>query len=188
MGAGSADAELVVAARAGSAAAREALYRRYVNMVHGLTFRLAGRLADHRDIADQVFLQAFGSLDQLAHAEALRPWLASHVVRGVRRAIRRRHALARLGFPVDAVPGFGAALREVPAEVADEMERLYQAVERLPMRLRMAFLLRRVENMDPSDIAMALDASLAQVRRWIARADARLGFCADVRPAAHATA
>jgi RNA polymerase sigma-70 factor (ECF subfamily) len=182
------DTELVFAARNGNTQARETLFRRHVNQVHGLAFRLAGRLANHREIVDEVFVHLFASLDQVTHPDAMRPWVAGQVVRVVRRTIRRRHLLARLGFTVVASPHFDPALEESPPEVAEELDRLYAAVERLPMKLRMAFLLRRVENMGLADVAMALDASLSQVRRWVARAESRMGVLPEGAVIAKASA
>jgi RNA polymerase sigma-70 factor (ECF subfamily) len=187
-GSSAADAELLATARSGSLQAREALYRRHVNLVHGLCFRLAGRLANHRELVDPIFLRAFASLHRLPHPEALRPWLTGLTVQAVRRAIRRKHLLARIGLPVNESPHFDAALEDAAPDVADELRRLYARVERLPLNLRMAFLLRRVEDMSLGDCALALDASPAQVRRWVARAEARMGVAPRAAAAARASA
>jgi RNA polymerase sigma-70 factor (ECF subfamily) len=168
----------------GISAGREALYRRHVDAIYGTAFRLAGRLADHREIADKVLRRAFVSPERLPRPEALRLWLAARVVRAVRRAIGRRHLLARLRLPIPLAPHFQEVLKDLPRDVADELDRLYTLVERLPMRLRMAFLLRRVEGMSVTDAAAVLDASPSQIGRWVGRAEVRLG----VAPPAVATA
>lgn len=174
------DAELVRAARGGSAHAREALFHRTVHLVYGLSFRLCGKLADHRMILGEIFHELFASLDGPERPQPLRPWVAGLVARSARRAIRPWRLRARLGLPMPPAPHFDAALQDAPSAVAAELDRLYDAVERLPMNQRMAFLLHRVEGMSLAEVSVALDASLPQIRRWVARADARLG----VRPPA----
>src|SRR5687768_3278352 len=165
------DTELVLAARSGNLAAREALFRRTVDFVHGLSFRLAGRLADHRVIVDQVYRSLFAGLEDRTRLEALPPLVTWLVVDTARRAIWKKRLLCRVGAAVPPEPLFEAVLREsLPSDEAAELAALYEAIERLPMKPRMAFLLRRVEAMSLSDVALALDASVAQVRRWVARA------------------
>ena len=107
-GSGASDADLVYAARSGNLQARETLFRRHVRFVHATAFRLAGRFAEPRPVVEETFRQVFASLDQLAHAEALRAWITGIVVKVTHAAIRRRHLRARFGVGNKAETPFDA--------------------------------------------------------------------------------
>ena len=54
-----ADADLVLQSQNGSPAAFEALIRNHQRMVHSLTFRMTGSLADAEDLAQETFIRAY---------------------------------------------------------------------------------------------------------------------------------
>jgi RNA polymerase sigma-70 factor (ECF subfamily) len=169
--AGPSDAALVVAARAGEAWAHEALFRRHAPMVNGLAFRIMGRDADVDDLVQDAFVTAFGRLHGLDDPQAFAAWLGSIVVRTAGKVIRRRRLLERLGLrrgePVDID---AVAARAAGPDVAAELRRTYERLERLPAQERIAFVLRRVEGMDLEEIAGAMGVSLATAKRRIAAA------------------
>ena len=80
-GAGPTDAALVLAARAGEAWAREALFRRYARLALGLAYRIMPYDADIDDLVQDSFLFAFERLDKLSNPQAFQAWLSSIVVR-----------------------------------------------------------------------------------------------------------
>jgi RNA polymerase sigma-70 factor (ECF subfamily) len=179
--AGPSDAALVLAARAGEAWAQEALFRRHAPMVNGLAFRLMGRDADVDDLVQDAFVTAFAGLHGLDDPQAFAAWLGSIVVRTAGKVIRRRVLLERLGLrrkrepiDIDAV-----AARAVGPDVAAELRRTYDRLERLPADQRVAFLLRRVEGMELEEIARAMGISLATAKRKIAAAQQAIERWAD---------
>ncbi len=168
-----ADVELVAAARSGSLQAREGLFRRHVQMVSALAFRLGGRFADARHITMETFQRAFSQLGDLSHPEALRPWLVGVVDDTARRATKRQLLRARLRLRVQTHPAFEAAVTSAGSEAAQRLTAFYAAADRLPPRLRTVLILRHLEKMSLPDIAVALEISVASVRRALAKAEAR---------------
>ena len=168
------DAELVARIRAGDKRAEEVLYRCHAHAVGALAARLLGRSHEAEDVVQDAFITALARLHQLREGSLFRAWLLRITVREVHRRYRRQRLLRSLGFdnaPHDtslaelAVASFGA-------EVRAELAALDRALLRLPARERVAFMLRHVEGQELTEIASACHASLASVKRWIARAEA----------------
>jgi RNA polymerase sigma-70 factor (ECF subfamily) len=179
--AGPSDAALVLAARAGEAWAQEALFRRHAPMVNGLSFRLMGRDADVDDLVQESFVTAFARLHSLDDPQAFASWIGSIVVRTAGKIIRRRVLLERLGLrrkrdPIDIDT---IASRVAGPDVAVELRRLYERLERLPAEQRIAFVLRRIEGMELQEIATTTGVSLATAKRRIAAAQQAVERWAD---------
>ncbi len=174
-GAGPSDAALVVSARADEAWAKEAIFRRHAALVNGLTFRLLGRDKEVDDVVQEVFAQAFATLDRLENPQALASWLSAITVRLVYKILRRRRLLGALGFrrsePIDVE---GIVSPNAPPEVLEELRLVYERIDRLPPDLRVALVLRRVEGLRLEAIATMTHASLATVKRRVAEADRRI--------------
>lgn len=174
-GVGPTDAALVLSARAGEPWAQEALFRRHAPMVNGLAYRLMGRDSDVDDIVQEAFVQAFQGLHRLQDPQSFAKWLGSVVVHVASRVLRRRKLLTRLGLrrnePVDVD---ATAARTASPEVAAELRRVYEHLERMPVELRVALVLRKVEGMALDEVAAALGVSLATAKRRIGAAEDKL--------------
>ena len=70
------DEELVKQAQAGSDTAWSQLFQRYQAVVRKLIARIVYDGADHDDLVQDVFLQAFKSLGELRCGSSLAPWLS----------------------------------------------------------------------------------------------------------------
>jgi RNA polymerase sigma-70 factor (ECF subfamily) len=182
--AGPSDAALVVAARAGEAWAREALFRRYARVVFGLVFRLLGRDAELDDLVQECFAQALANLDRLADPQAFGGWLTALVVRTTHKMLRRRAIARRLGLrtrdePIDADT---IVAPQAPVEVQAELRSVYRIIDDLPATLRVALVLRRVEGMSQEEVATAMGVSVSSAKRYIAQAEERLGRALGEEP------
>jgi RNA polymerase sigma-70 factor, ECF subfamily len=168
---GPSDAALVLSARAGESWASEALYRRHVVSTHRLTQKLLGRDTDVDDILQESFIDAFSSLDRLVDPNAFRAWVASIAVRKTCKLLRRRRLLSRLGLrrPDEPFDLDRLMSRTAPPDVTVELRAVYRIVEGLPTDVRIAFLLRRVEGLTLENIAELTGASLATVKRRVAK-------------------
>jgi RNA polymerase sigma-70 factor (ECF subfamily) len=176
-GSGPSDAALVVAARAGEEWACEALFRRHAGSINGLAYRLLGRDSDVDDLVQESFIEAFAVLTRLRAPEAFASFLRSIVVHRATKLIRRRRLLARLGLRrgSDAIDLDAIVSRSAPADVATELRRVYLKIESLPAELRVPLVLRRVDGLMLDEIAELVGASLATVKRRLARAEQALG-------------
>jgi len=171
-GAGPTDAALVVAARADELWAKEALFRRYIAMVNGLGYRLLGRDSDLEDLVQDSFTEAWRSLPRLENPQAFASWISSIVVQTAHKLLRRRRLARSLGLRRSEPIDLDALIAPTaPPDARSELERIYRLVETLPTATRVAFLLRRVEDLPLEAIAESTGASLSTVKRRIANAE-----------------
>jgi RNA polymerase sigma-70 factor (ECF subfamily) len=165
-----------VAARAGEDWAREALFRRYARMVYGLVYRLIGRDDEIDDLVQECFLQALAYLGRLSEPQAFGAWLTSLVVRTTHKVLRRRALATRLGLrrrddPIDVE---SLVSKSAPADVLAELHAVYQVIDQLPARTRVALVLRRVEGMSQDEVAAAMGVSVSTAKRLLVEAELRL--------------
>ena len=131
--------------------------------------RLLGPDADIRDITQEVFMFAIGSIERLKDPGALRAWLAGisvHLAHGeIRRRVRgRRFPL----FPTAELPPIEAPPR-LP-EVDAAVRATYAVLVKLAPDERILFALRFIEGMELVEVAAACDVSLATAKRRLSRA------------------
>lgn len=174
-GAGPSDAALVVAARANERWAQEALFRRHGPRLGRLAFRIMGRDTDVDDLVQDAFVIGFATLGRLDTPDAFGSWLSGILVRQAWKRLRRRRLLTRLGLRGAAPIDLDAlAAPSAPPDRVAEVRALYAALEEMDADLRVPLVLHRVEGVGLEEIAALTGASLATVKRRIARADALL--------------
>jgi len=171
-GAGPTDAALVVAARAGEAWAREALFRRHARMAIGLAHRLLPSDVEVDDVVQDCFLYALQRLGSLQNPQAFAAWLGSIVVRTVSKRLRRRRLLSRLGLrAAEPIDPERVSAKTAPGEVAIELQRVYGLIESLPVEQRVALVLRRVDGLEIPQIAEYMGLSASTVKRRLKAAE-----------------
>jgi len=171
------DADLVLAARTGELWAREALFKRHVEAVYGLAFRLLGPHCGARDVLHSTFVGCFSTLSDVRDPSAFRASVLRLTVRLVRRRLERARwlAAARLA-PAPDFEAFQSQLAATTSEeVTTELGLFYQLVELLPPRQRMAFVLRRIDGLSAEEIGGLMGVSAPRVRRWLANAQRHIG-------------
>lgn len=156
--------------------AKEALYRRYVNLVWGTALRLMGSRSDAEDVVQDTFVEALDDLPALRRLDALRPWLVRITVHQAHRRFRRRALLRRLGFDRDGDEAPLASLvhQGVSPEVCSELARVDRALQDVSTGERFAWILRYVDGYTLEEVASACRCSLATAKRRLARANARV--------------
>ncbi|HKR37420.1 MAG TPA: sigma-70 family RNA polymerase sigma factor [Steroidobacteraceae bacterium] len=156
--------ELLTRASAGESAAFAALVRRYQRTVYSIALRMLGDRHRAEDLAQEVFLQLYRSLDSIGSDTHLAFWLRKVAVN---RAIDRMRQESRY----DNEP-----LTEA-ASVADEIgdvdpllqRHLAELVAQLPPAARAVVVLRYQEDLDPVDIASTLDMPINTVKSHLKR-------------------
>ena len=171
---GSADADLVLALRAGEARAFDAIWGRYSARVSRFLARFVRRsLPDVDDLTQEVFLSLF-----LLHRTIEKPASLRHFVMSVARyvlkqhlrsrRVRRRVVLSLTGeIPEVATP---AGSEERAREARAALGRCHEILDRICMRERTVFRLRYLEEMSVDEIADRLEVSGSTVKRLLARA------------------
>lgn len=166
------DAELVARARREDAWAIDAIYRRYVRLVASTAQRILRSDDEVDDIVQETFLIAFEKLDRLVEPAALRGWLARIAISRVHRRFRWRK-WTRLWSTTELEASLhDQASNEASPEQRAELALVDRALARLPLKLRIPWVLRHVIGYRLEDVATACDCSLATVKRRIAEAEA----------------
>ena len=165
------DGELVERALAGDRRAGELLYRRHAQPMNRLARRLAINEAEAEDLAQEVFAQAFFSLQKLQDPNRFGGWLRSIMVRTAAKKLRRHRITRRLGLAKSNSATFWDAQRaggNSDAEV--ELRRVYAVVDALPAAEGIALILHRLEGWTHAEIAARQEVSVPTVKRRIKRA------------------
>lgn len=164
-----ADAALVARAREGDERAFSLLYRRHAAAIAAAVYRLLGHDQHLDDVVQETFVLGLRRLDRLREPEALRQWLLTIAVRRVRRLLAGRYRERDLSRQLER-----AAPRVGEPGAREEIHALYQALEKLPDDLRIAWMLHRMEGHALPVVAELCDVSLSTVKRQVHKADHRL--------------
>jgi RNA polymerase sigma-70 factor (ECF subfamily) len=151
----------------------EGAFRAHAGFVAGVALRVLGRPSEVDDLVQDVFLHVFHRIGDLRDPAALRGWLAVIAARMASRRLRTRRWKIWLGVGRDHDY---AQLADPAASPQDRalVGELYRALDRLPVRQRLAWTLRHIEGLELAAVASACDCSLATVKRWIGAAEAAL--------------
>jgi len=134
----------------GDRAAARALYDRHVRRVHQVCFRLLGDADQAEEATQDTFVKAFARLDRFRGEASLGTWLHAIAVSMALTALRRRkRRLLREADLDDA-----ATLPDHrDAGEPDLRERLHQAIDALPEKLRVTVVLHDIEGFTHGEIA-----------------------------------
>ena len=175
------DAELASAAASGDAAARRALWRRYVALVRWKLRRCIGT-DDLEDHVQEAFLRFFERLPKLREHAAVRSFLVGISLRvGATELRRRRYNRLRLTDDGEVPEGRGVKAPDHGARAA--LVRFDQLLASMEPRARTVFELRYVEELELSDVARALGTSVATTKRHLSRISARVFAMVERDPA-----
>ena len=166
------DAALVHAAWSGDRAAQAAIWRRYLPMVRS---RMSRTIGDH-DLDDQVqevFLRLFQVLPNLRDPSALRSFIIGITLRvaGTERRRRRDRCWLQL-TPSGELPE--PMITPDPQDPRDALARLSAILDSFAPENYRVIELRYVEGKELTEVARAIDVSLATAKRHLARVSARL--------------
>jgi RNA polymerase sigma-70 factor (ECF subfamily) len=164
-----ADAALVRAARDGSEAALEALFRRYWPDAHRTAYLVCLDRAGAEDIAQEAFLAAVRALDRFDHRRPFGPWLHRIVVNRAIDWTRKRNSRREVATP---------ALPDLPAEgepLSDDTDDLLGALAGLAPDHRAVVVMRYMLDLAPGEIADALGIPRGTVNSRLRRALDSLG-------------
>ncbi len=157
-GAATEPAGLVEACRLGNREAFRALYEVYKDDVYSIAWNFTGNEETARDVTQDVFLKLFSAIGGFRGESSFRTWLFRLVANACRDAQRRTRRLVHVedSFLENAEdpgsPDADARDREVS-------RRVREAVVLLAPKVRLAILLRYVEDLSYTEIAAALGCS-----------------------------
>lgn len=166
---GGSDAELWRRVVANELSAFENVVEKYQGAVVAVAFSQCGDFAASQDIAQETFLAAWSSREQLREPEKLLGWLCSiarRLAAGACRSRAQRHALALS----DTTDPFDPVEQPIDAIISREEEELvWNAIAELPESYREPLVLFYQESRSVQQIARSLDISNDSAKQRLSR-------------------
>jgi RNA polymerase sigma-70 factor (ECF subfamily) len=163
------DATLVERARADDEAAFTTIYLRYARYVAGVAYQLLGDDGEVDDVVQETFVAAREGLAELEEPAAVKRWLVVIAIRRVHRLVARRKVRRWFARKMSELSPRASDPRE-----ARSLEELYDALDRIPTKLRVPWILTRVGAMSIEHAADVCEVSVATLKRRVAAADERI--------------
>jgi RNA polymerase sigma-70 factor (ECF subfamily) len=140
-----------------------------------LCYRLLGWRCDVEDVVQDVFVAALRGLPRFRHESSLATWLTRLTINACRSHGRRRRLRLRLWLET---PGRRPPRPDQPAGAglanAERIERIRQAVRRLPQKYREVVVLRYLEELSVPEVAAVLSLAPNAVEVRLSRGRKRL--------------
>ncbi|MCS7221594.1 MAG: sigma-70 family RNA polymerase sigma factor [Anaerolineae bacterium] len=169
---------LVEAAQQGDLAAFNSLIEMHQQRAYHLALRIVRDAESAADVTQEAFLKAFRRL-HLFRGGSFRAWLLRIVMNACYDHLRRQRIRRALSLEELIASSDGnwpaSALIEGPERMVLRQElgeRLSQAIDRLPVALRVVLILSDVEGLSYPEIAAAMDIPLGTVKSRLSRARA----------------
>lgn len=147
-------------------------FRQFHKLVATIGLRMLGRPGEVDDFVQDVFLEVHRSYATLRDPRAVKGWIRAIAVRVAVKRLRRRRLRAAVGLdqPVELSPLPVDGDQEQAAFVSE----VYRALESVPAKARVIWVLRFVEGEKLQDIAGVMGIGLTTVKRQLALATSRL--------------
>jgi RNA polymerase sigma-70 factor (ECF subfamily) len=159
-------------------AAWEEIVRRYRRRVFGIAYKFTGKYEEAEDLAQEIFLRVFRSLDRFDRNADFGTWLYSvsrnHCIDRYRSGRREREALVDRELSFEDL----ASIRFDPhreLEIRDNKKMLSRALQCLPVKLREAVVLRDIHGFTYQEIVCRLGLPEGTVKSRINRGRLELG-------------
>lgn len=179
-----ADADLVLQCQKGSPAAFEALVRQHQRMIHSLTFRMTGSLADAEDLAQEAFIRAYEQIGTFRGTAKFSTWLYRIAVNTCLNW--RQSEARRFELQANCAEEFSTQhLNEENSPAENQSNQLVQtALLKLPAKQRAAVVLTIYDGLNHAEAAQILGCSETTVswrvfaakrklKRWLSKTETR---------------
>jgi len=180
------DGEIVRRAQRGDQAAFAVLVRAQEARVFNYVFRLLGDRALAEDVTQEVFLRAYQALPTFSFRCKFTTWLFQVTKNRVLDEIRTNDRRPLHLDGVEDVPSLEAL--DAQLERRETLAAVWQAIDELPVDLKMALLLRDVVGLSYPEIACTLEIPLSTVKWRIFNAREKLASAVPRADVAHGDA
>jgi RNA polymerase sigma-70 factor (ECF subfamily) len=173
-GATASDEDIVARVRRGDLEAFRFLVQRHQVRLYRYALRMTGDGDTAMDLVQAALIRAHDRLDQCSQPSRFAAWVLAIVANECRHHLRRR----RVYLPFQERTVGALAAPDSPARALERSELralLDQALRRLPVEQREAFLLRHVEGLSYTEMAPVTGASVAALKQRVHRAREALG-------------
>jgi RNA polymerase sigma-70 factor (ECF subfamily) len=145
------------------------IVRTYEQPVFNYVMRLVGDRSLAEDLTQEVFLRVFQGLPKFSLRCRFTTWLFQVTKNRVLDELRAVERRPRLSVVIDDAPDLLEVV-DAPAEQVEAMDAIWRSVESMNVDLKMALLLRDVVGLSYTEIADALEITLATVKWRIYKA------------------
>ncbi|HVR20398.1 MAG TPA: RNA polymerase sigma factor [Polyangiaceae bacterium] len=150
----------------------DAFIKAYSPYVARLAYRLLGRDEEVDDVVQDVFVAFLRFRHDIREPAAVRSWLATTTVRTVHKRLRTRMRRVRALLRLEGDNSQSEALSHgVSPEDHTALTRIHDALDGVPTKVRIAWVLRYLEQETNEDVARLCRCSLATAKRRIAQAN-----------------
>ena len=172
------DTDLALALQKGDQLAFDEIVRRYQGRVYAVAYRLTGNREDALDVAQDSFIKAYRKIDSWQPTGGFLPWLlrltSNQAIDHIRRRKRREHETLDEGYMGNTDEGgiMMPSRQQTEEEVrANEIDRRVRgALHVLSPTQKTVFMLRHIEGLQLSDIAVELGCTVGSVKVHLFRA------------------
>jgi RNA polymerase sigma-70 factor (ECF subfamily) len=162
---------LIARVRKGDPAAERQLYEAHVNQTYRLAYRLTGNDDLARDLTQETFIRAFDKINQFRGEAAFGTWLRSIATSVIYNGLRKVKRFRQREFDLDEVKATGSTDRRADPDVK---EKLWRAIDDLPAKYRMVFVMHDVEGYTHEEISSAMGTQVGTSKAQLSRARAKL--------------
>jgi RNA polymerase sigma-70 factor (ECF subfamily) len=180
------DRDLVIACQKREPQAFEELVKRHQRTVYGLLYQLAPDWIDTSDLAQEVFIRVWRSINNLRNPSSFRSWLTQIITNLFYDELRkrpRRLPTISMDESLDDDSEGDSVTRDIKDTSAPPDETLLTselsdvirgAMVKLPEQFRTAIVLREIEGLSYEEIAILTKTEMGTVKSRIARARLKL--------------
>jgi RNA polymerase sigma-70 factor (ECF subfamily) len=162
---------LIDRVRAGDSRAERELYDVHVDRVYRLAFRMVGDDDLARDFTQETFIRAFERLDGFRGEAALSTWLHSIATSVVLNGLRKVKRFRLRETDIEEAGELPGGSRHADPDLKFKLER---AIDALPEKYRMVFVMHDVEGYTHEEIATAMGTETGTSKAQLSRARAKL--------------
>ncbi len=165
------EGQLIARVRKGDAAAERRLYDAHVDRIYRLAYRLTGDDDLAQDLTQETFIRAFDRMGQFRGDAAFATWLRSIATSVIYNGLRKVTRLRRREVAIDEA---GTAGDNPTRAEPDLKEKLARAIDDLPKKYRMVFVMHDIEGYTHEEISSAMGMQLGTSKAQLSRARAKL--------------
>ncbi len=139
---------------------------KYKGPVYNLVYRLTGNVHDAEDLSQETFIKTYRSLNRFKTNKKFFPWLYTIAIN-----LTRNHLKKKKPLPVGSVDHLPTDKRNPEQDVSklQEAEALARHIQRLPVSLREAIILRYYHYLSFEEISQVLCISISAAKMRVYR-------------------
>ena len=165
------DIQLVKLCQSGDISAFEELVCKYKDRIYRLAYKMLGGADDVDDVAQEIFLKAYRGIKKFRLQSSFSTWLVQIAVNYCISHLKSQRKFKSLSLNV--ISKRSSAETQAIAERNEKREKVYQAINSLPLKRRAVIVLHYFEDYTCEEIADVLNCSVGTVksRLFYARKD-----------------